>query len=169
MLGLQGFTDKWKPVKRWGSYMQLHGPFHTAQSGALHTQLRDTTKSSKNPPSHKCIFLEMSLQNTFERNHPSPITNKVQMPQLPPLTTGCSAVTQQGSLWLIIPIPDRWCRKKLRSSPVSTALLGKRDKGYAGWREVAQQREKTTTSTGRESAGRKVKMRMLILISCALR
>lgn len=52
----------------------------------------------------------------------------LQMPQPTPLTAGCSVITQQGSLWSVIPTRDIQCRKKARNGPVSTALLGKK-----GW------------------------------------
>jgi len=59
------------------------------------------------------------------------------MPQLTPLTAGCSVITQQGSLRAITPTHDSQRRKKARNGPLSTVLLGKRDEDYTGWREAA--------------------------------
>lgn len=56
--------------KQWGMELQpTPHLFYAAANGALHTHLRDTVKFSKNTPSHKCTFLEMLLQNHFERSH----------------------------------------------------------------------------------------------------
>lgn len=72
--------------------------FYAAANGALHTHLRDTVKFSKNTPSHKCTFLEMLLQNHFERSHFVLSTNQNTADTLTPLTAECSAITQRGSL-----------------------------------------------------------------------
>lgn len=63
------------------------------------------------------------------------------VPQLTPLTAQCSVITRGGSLWPIIATHDRQCRKKARNGAVSTALLGKSDEDYAGWRELHGRRK----------------------------
>lgn len=49
------------------SYSQLH-VCSMLQQMEHYTHLRDRVKSSKNTPSQKCTFLEMLLQNDFERS-----------------------------------------------------------------------------------------------------
>lgn len=60
-------------------------------------------------------------------------------------------------------------QKKSKKWSCFHSLLGKMDKDYIGWREAAWWNATPTSSIGRESAGRKVRVRMSILISRALR
>lgn len=59
------------------------------------------------------------------------------MPQLTPLTAG-SSVTHNTYPWQTTQGEKK---KKAKSGPVSTALLGKRDEDYAGWREAHGRRK----------------------------
>lgn len=134
-LWLQRFANKWK-LERNGAISNFTSLLCCSKWSTTHTP-EGHSKILKihhptNAPSWKRLCKTILKEATLFL---APIRSTADA--LTPLTAECSAITQRGSLWPIIPTWDRQCRKKARNGPVCTALLRKRREDHTGYREAA--------------------------------